>query len=40
MTPGDSAQSHQPNERVFISDLVACTKTIALAIEPWCCKAT
>jgi acetylornithine deacetylase len=28
--PGDPAQSHQPNERVCISDLVACTKAIAL----------
>jgi acetylornithine deacetylase len=34
--PGDPAQSHQPNERVAISDLVACTKAIALTIESWC----
>jgi acetylornithine deacetylase len=34
--PGDPAQSHQPNERVAIGDLVACTKAIALTIESWC----
>jgi len=34
--PGDPAQSHQPNERVSIRDLVSCTKAIALAIESWC----
>jgi len=34
--PGDPAQSHQPNERVSVEDLVNCTKAIALAIEKWC----
>ena len=34
--PGDPSQSHQPNERVAISDLVACTTAIALTIERWC----
>ncbi len=34
--PGDPAQSHQPNERVPVIDLVNCTKAIALAIEKWC----
>ena len=34
--PGDPAQSHQPNERVSIADLVSCTKAIALTIEKWC----
>ena len=34
--PGDPAQSHQPNEQVSISDLVDCTKAIALAIVSWC----
>ena len=34
--PGDPSQAHQPNERVPISDLVACTKSIALALAEWC----
>ncbi len=34
--PGDPAQSHQPNERVSIADLVACTKAIAMAVAAWC----
>jgi acetylornithine deacetylase len=34
--PGDPAQSHQPNERVAITDLVACTKAIALTVARWC----
>jgi acetylornithine deacetylase len=34
--PGDPAQSHQPNERVSIRDLIDCTKAIALAVESWC----
>ena len=34
--PGAPAQSHQPNERVSVRDLVDCTKAIALAIEAWC----
>lgn len=34
--PGDPAQSHQPNERVSISDLVACTTAIAITVERWC----
>ncbi|MDQ0467010.1 M20/M25/M40 family metallo-hydrolase [Labrys wisconsinensis] len=34
--PGDPAQSHQPNEKVSVRDLVDCTKAIALAIEGWC----
>ena len=34
--PGDPAQSHQPNERVSVRDLVDCTKAIALAVESWC----
>jgi acetylornithine deacetylase len=34
--PGDPAQSHQPNERVSVRDLVDCTKAIALAVERWC----
>ena len=38
--PGDPAQSHQPNERVSVSDLVACTKAIALAIVSWCREAS
>ena len=33
--PGDSTQAHQPNERVAISDLVACTQAIALTIARW-----
>lgn len=33
--PGDPAQSHQPNERVSVRDLVDCTKAIALAIHRW-----
>lgn len=33
--PGDPAQSHQPNERVSIEDLVACTKAIALTVYDW-----
>jgi acetylornithine deacetylase len=37
---GDPAQSHQPNEHVSISGLVACTKAIALALESWRRKAT
>ncbi len=34
--PGDPAQAHQPNERVAIDDLVACTKAIALTVAEWC----
>ena len=34
--PGDPAQAHQPNERVSVADLVACTKAIALTIADWC----
>lgn len=34
--PGDPAQSHQPNERVAVRDLVDCTKAIALTVERWC----
>jgi acetylornithine deacetylase len=34
--PGDPAQSHQPNERVSVRDLVDCTKAIGLAVESWC----
>lgn len=34
--PGDPAQSHQPNERVAIRDLVDCTTAIAMAVERWC----
>lgn len=34
--PGDAAQSHQPNERVPIDDLVDCTRAIALTIARWC----
>ncbi|GLS20188.1 putative metallohydrolase YodQ [Labrys miyagiensis] len=34
--PGNPAQSHQPNEKVSIRDLIDCTKSIALAIENWC----
>jgi acetylornithine deacetylase len=34
--PGDPAQSHQPNERVAVRDLVDCTKAVALTIESWC----
>lgn len=34
--PGDPAQSHQPNERVAVRDLVDCTKAIAFAIHSWC----
>ena len=33
--PGDPAQSHQPNERLSVRDLVDCTKAIALTIEAW-----
>jgi hypothetical protein len=33
--PGDPTQSHQPNERVAVRDLVDCTKAIALAIHSW-----
>jgi acetylornithine deacetylase len=33
--PGDSTQAHQPNERVPIADLVACTQAIALTIASW-----
>ena len=38
--PGDPAQSHQPNERVVVHDLVDCTKAIALAIHSWCMPVT
>lgn len=34
--PGDPAQSHQPNERVSVRDLIDCTKAIALTIHRWC----
>jgi acetylornithine deacetylase len=34
--PGDPSQAHQPNEHVSISDLVACTKAIALTTHRWC----
>jgi acetylornithine deacetylase len=34
--PGDPALAHQPNERVAVADLVACTKAIALTVERWC----
>jgi len=34
--PGDPALAHQPNERVAITDLINCTKVIALTIERWC----
>jgi acetylornithine deacetylase len=34
--PGDPALAHQPNERVAATDLVACTKAIALTIARWC----
>ena len=35
--PGDSTQAHQPNERVSIDDLVACTRALALlTIVRWC----
>ena len=34
--PGDPTQAHQPNERVSIEDLVACTRAIALTIARWC----
>jgi acetylornithine deacetylase len=34
--PGDPTQAHQPNERVSIEDLVACTRGIALTIARWC----
>jgi acetylornithine deacetylase len=37
--PGDPAQSHQPNERTSIRDLVDCTKAIALTILGWCGEA-
>jgi hypothetical protein len=31
--PGEQAQSHQPNERVAVRDLVDCTKAVALTIS-------
>lgn len=34
--PGDPAQSHQPNERVSVKDLVDCTTAISLSIARWC----
>jgi acetylornithine deacetylase len=34
--PGDPTQAHQPNERVSVEDLVACTRGIALTIARWC----
>ena len=34
--PGDPAQSHQPNERVSVRDLIDCTKAIALTVHRWC----
>ncbi|MDX7951304.1 ArgE/DapE family deacylase [Lichenihabitans sp. Uapishka_5] len=34
--PGDMALAHQPNERVPVDDLVACTRAIALTIAQWC----
>ena len=34
--PGDPAQSHQPNERVSIRDLVDCTTALAITVERWC----
>lgn len=34
--PGNPAQSHQPNEKLSLRDLVDCTKSLALAIESWC----
>ncbi|SNB71489.1 acetylornithine deacetylase [Arboricoccus pini] len=34
--PGDPSQAHQPNERVAVADLVACTQALALTIADWC----
>ena len=34
--PGEPSQAHQPNERVSIDELVACTKAIAIAVAAWC----
>ncbi|RWR27066.1 ArgE/DapE family deacylase [Sinirhodobacter populi] len=34
--PGDPALCHQPNEHVSVSDLVACTRAIALTVARWC----
>jgi acetylornithine deacetylase len=34
--PGDPAMAHQPNERVTIESLVACTRAIAFAVLEWC----
>lgn len=34
--PGDPAFAHQPNERVPVADLIACTKAIALTLVDWC----
>jgi acetylornithine deacetylase len=34
--PGDPALAHQPNERVAVADLIACTKAISLTLLRWC----
>jgi acetylornithine deacetylase len=34
--PGDPRMAHQPNERVTIDSLIACTRALALTIERWC----
>jgi acetylornithine deacetylase len=34
--PGDPSQAHQPNENVSVTDLVNCTKVVALVIAHWC----
>ncbi|MBH0238948.1 M20 family metallopeptidase [Methylobrevis albus] len=34
--PGDPTQAHQPNEHVSVTDLVDCTRAIALTIARWC----
>ena len=34
--PGDPRSAHQDNEALAISDLIECTKVIALTIMDWC----
>ncbi|HWJ73043.1 MAG TPA: ArgE/DapE family deacylase [Kaistia sp.] len=34
--PGDPTQAHQANEHLAVSDLVECTKAIAIAVARWC----
>jgi acetylornithine deacetylase len=34
--PGDPSQAHQPNERIAVSELIRCTKAIALTVADWC----